>query len=68
MEDAIKVYDGLRRALKTLQPVEEGQARNALQQAHVISRNENMQISSAMGTLRAFFRKLEDLEGQHPSS
>ena len=68
MKAAFNVFDGLRAAIKTLQPIEEVQALNALQHAHVISFNENVQISSAMSTMRAFAQKLNDWEAQHSSN
>jgi len=66
MNSPTQVYDGLRRALATLNVQDEGQARAALVKAHAISWNEGMEISSALAALRSIFHKLDHWDQRQP--
>ena len=66
--DAIKRYDGVRTAFKALSPADEIKAREALVAAEVIGFSENLQISSALGVVRAFLEKLDKWERKHEAS
>ena len=66
--EAINVFDHLREAVAALKPMDEVQARNALSGTHVIPFSMNMQVSSAMGALRAFFHQIDTWESRNPSN
>ncbi|HYB91250.1 MAG TPA: hypothetical protein VEC38_09405 [Candidatus Binataceae bacterium] len=65
--EAIKVFDGLRKACRSLNVQDQVQAQNLLSQAHVIPSALMYEIPKALGALRAVFDAIEKWEALHPN-
>ena len=62
MIEAIKILDDLRIAVNSLPPVDEMRVQRGLAEASVINFSDGIQFASALGALRALFRKIDDWE------
>ena len=65
--EAIKVFDGLRKAYRAFKPGEEVRALNALLIAHVLPPALGMPLSSAFLVLHAVFDEIDKWESRNPS-
>ena len=64
--EAIKVFDGLRKAYRSIKPGEQVPAQNALAQTRVIPSALLGPFVSALGTLRAVFDEIDNWENRNP--
>ena len=68
--EAIKVFDGLRQAFRSLNPTEQIEAQNTLSNAHIVPSAliwGRGGFPSALGTLRAVFDLMDEWERRHPT-
>lgn len=66
--EAINVFDGLRKAYRSIKPGEQVWAQNALAQTHVIPSGMLGSFVVALGTLRAVFDEIDNWENRNVSS
>jgi len=65
--EAIKVFDGLRKAYRARKPGDDLRALHALLTAHVLPSALGPPCSSALETLRAVFGEIDKWEKRNPS-
>jgi hypothetical protein len=65
--EAINVFDGLRKAFRSIRPGEQAPAQNTLARNHIIPSALLQDFVSALGTLRAVFDEIEKWETRNPS-
>ena len=64
--EAIKVFDGLRKAFRSIKPGEQVPAQNVLARTHVIPSALLQPLVSALGNLRAVFDEIDKWETHNP--
>lgn len=64
MNDPIKVFHGLRKAMKKFTPAHQMRVQRDLAESRALNISDGMQLAQALGTLRAMFAKLERWETQ----
>jgi len=70
-KEAIKVFDGLRKAYRSLNPAEVVEAQNILANAHIVQSAliwDQGGLPSALSTLGSVFDAIDDWEARHPTS
>jgi len=65
--EAINVFDGLRKAFRSIKPGEQVRAQNTLYRTHVIPSAVLQDLVSALGALRAVFDEMDKWEERNPN-
>jgi hypothetical protein len=66
--DAIAVFDGLRKAQRSLKPGDDLRALHTLLTAHILPSALGESVSSAFGTFRTVFNEIDNWESRNSSS